>query len=59
MVNCCTTDMGVDGVDGQMRFWRNTRVANLSSGQSTTLGDRDPRLRVGRDRLTTASGRRV
>jgi methionine-rich copper-binding protein CopC len=38
MVNCCTTDMEVDGVDGQMRFWRNTRVANLNSGQSTTLG---------------------
>ena len=37
-VNCCTTDMEVDGVDGQMRFWRNTRVANLSAGQSTTLG---------------------
>ena len=30
--------MEVDGVDGQMRFWRNTRVADLSSGQSTTLG---------------------
>jgi methionine-rich copper-binding protein CopC len=38
MVNCCTTDMQVDGVDGQMRFWRNTRVANLNGGQSTTLG---------------------
>ena len=37
-VNCCTTDMEVDGVDGQMRFWRDTRVADLSSGQSTTLG---------------------
>ena len=37
-VNCCTTDMEVDGVDGQMRFWRNTRVAGLNSGQSTTLG---------------------
>ena len=37
-VNCCTTDMEVDGVDGQMRFWRNTRVADLNSGQSTTLG---------------------
>ena len=30
--------MEVDGVDGQLRFWRNTRVANLNSGQSTTLG---------------------
>ena len=37
-VNCCTTDMEVDGVDGQMRFWRDTRVADLSSGESTTLG---------------------
>ncbi len=36
--NCCTTDMTVDGVDGQMRFWRGTRVAGLSPGQSTTLG---------------------
>jgi Domain of unknown function (DUF4082)/Bacterial Ig-like domain len=38
MVNCCMTDMEVDAVDGQMRFWRNTRVANLNGGQSTTLG---------------------
>ena len=36
--NCCTTDMTVDGVDGQMRFWRGTRVASLSPSQSTTLG---------------------
>ena len=27
-VNCCTTDMDVDGADGKMRFWRNTRVAS-------------------------------
>jgi len=36
--NCCTTDMDVNGIDGQMRFWRNTRVANLSPTQSTVLG---------------------
>ena len=36
--NCCTTDMTVDGVDGQMRFWRGTRVANLGPSQSTILG---------------------
>jgi len=36
--NCCTTDMTVDGADGQMRFWRGTRVAGLSPSQSTTLG---------------------
>jgi hypothetical protein len=37
-VNCCTTDMEVDGTDGQLRFWRNTRVAGLSANQTTTLG---------------------
>ena len=37
-VNCCTTDMEVDGTDGQLRFWRNTRVANLTADQTTTLG---------------------
>lgn len=37
-VNCCTTNMTVDGTDGQLRFWRNTRVASLGAGQSTTLG---------------------
>lgn len=36
--NCCTTDMEVDGIDGQLRLWRNTRVANLSPTQSTVLG---------------------
>lgn len=36
--NCCTTDMTVDGVDGQMRFWRGTRVADLAPSQKTTLG---------------------
>ncbi|MET1005384.1 MAG: DUF4082 domain-containing protein [Propionibacteriaceae bacterium] len=38
MVTCCTADMKVGGVDGAMRFWRNTRVANLSASQTTTLG---------------------
>lgn len=37
-VNCCTTDMEVSGTDGQLRFWRNTRVAGLSANQTTTLG---------------------
>ena len=37
-VNCCTTDMEVNGTDGQLRFWRNTRVAGLSPNQTTTLG---------------------
>lgn len=38
MANCCTTDMEVDGVDGQLRFWRNTRVASLAPTDSTVLG---------------------
>jgi methionine-rich copper-binding protein CopC len=37
-VNCCTTDMKVDGTDGQMRFWRNTRVPALGATQTTVLG---------------------
>jgi hypothetical protein len=37
-VNCCTTDMRVDGTDGQLRFWRNTRVPALAAGQTTVLG---------------------
>ena len=37
-VNCCTTNMEVDGTDGQLRFWRNTRVASLTANQTTTLG---------------------
>ncbi len=36
--NCCTTDMTVDGTDGQLRFWRGTRVASLGATQETTLG---------------------
>ncbi len=38
-----------DGADGQLRFWRNTRVANLTADQTTTLGSRHPRLRMGRE----------
>ncbi len=37
-VNCCTTDMETDGSYAQLRFWRNTRVANLTANQTTTLG---------------------
>ncbi len=37
-VTCCTTDMKVGGVDGGLRFWRNTRVANLGVAQTTVLG---------------------
>jgi hypothetical protein len=36
-VNAGTTDITVPAVYGKMRFWRNTRVAGLASGQSTTL----------------------
>ena len=36
--NCCAIDMTVGQADGQMRFWRNTRVATLASGASTTIG---------------------
>ncbi|MGN6575118.1 MAG: N,N-dimethylformamidase beta subunit family domain-containing protein, partial [Nocardioides sp.] len=38
MVNCCDTDMVVGSADGKMRFWRNTRVANLAAGATTTVG---------------------
>src|SRR3954447_18414807 len=38
-VNCCTTDMHVSGTYKNLRFWRNTRVANLAAGSTTTLGD--------------------
>ena len=40
-VNCCagsTIDMVVGAEDGAMRFWRNTRVANLTGNQVTTVG---------------------
>jgi hypothetical protein len=36
-VNAGTTDITVPASYGKLRFWRNTRVANLASGQSTTL----------------------
>jgi methionine-rich copper-binding protein CopC len=32
--------MQVPATDGQLRFWRNTSVANLAAGQVATLGDR-------------------
>ena len=38
MVNCCQQDMQVGSADGKMRFWRNTRVANLASNATTTIG---------------------
>jgi hypothetical protein len=36
-VNSGTTDITVQAQYSKIRFWRNTRVASLSSGQSTTL----------------------
>ncbi len=38
-VNCCTTDMHVGAESKGLRFWRNTKVANLSGGAKATLGD--------------------
>ena len=45
-VNSGTTDITVPAQYAKLRFWRNTRVASLASGQSTTLdaGRRHPRL---------------
>ncbi len=37
-VNCCAVDMVVGAEDGDMRFWRNTRVEALSGSQTTTVG---------------------
>ena len=37
VVNSGTTDITVPAQYGKLRFWRNTRVAGLSAGQSTTL----------------------
>ena len=34
---CTTTDITVPSQYSKLRFWRNTRVASLSPGQSTTL----------------------
>jgi hypothetical protein len=36
-VNSGTTDITVPSAYSKLRFWRNTRVASLASGQSTTL----------------------
>ena len=36
-VNSGTTDITVPSQYAKLRFWRNTRVASLASGQSTTL----------------------
>jgi Domain of unknown function (DUF4082)/Fibronectin type III domain/Bacterial Ig domain len=36
-VNSGTTDITVPASYSKLRFWRNTRVASLTSGQSTTL----------------------
>ncbi|MGE0538106.1 MAG: DUF4082 domain-containing protein, partial [Pirellulales bacterium] len=33
------TSLVVSAADGQLRFWRNTDLANLAPGQSATLGD--------------------
>ncbi|MET9022692.1 DUF4082 domain-containing protein [Actinopolymorpha sp. NPDC004070] len=38
MVNCCATDMHVGGADAKLRFWRNTKVAGLTSTATATLG---------------------
>jgi len=37
-VNCCAINMQVGSADGKMRFWRNTRVASLATGTTTTVG---------------------
>lgn len=37
-VNCCTTNMVADASYSLLRFWRNTRVANLTGSATTTLG---------------------
>ncbi|WP_426244008.1 DUF4082 domain-containing protein [Nocardioides sp. LHG3406-4] len=37
-INCCAINMSVGSADGRMRFWRNTRVANLTGSQTTTIG---------------------
>ncbi len=36
-VNAGTTDIQVPAAYSKLRFWRNTAVANLASGQTTTL----------------------
>ena len=37
MVNCCSYSITVPGSMATLRFWRNTSVANLGSGQTATL----------------------
>ncbi|HEX5917856.1 MAG TPA: DUF4082 domain-containing protein [Nocardioides sp.] len=37
-INCCAINMVVGQADGQMRFWRNTRVAALGANATTTIG---------------------
>ena len=36
-VNCCSYALTVPAADGKMRFWRNTSVAALGTGQTATL----------------------
>jgi hypothetical protein len=40
-VNCCTNgiQMTVGSEAGKMRFWRNTNIANLAPGATTTFGN--------------------
>jgi hypothetical protein len=40
-VNCCTSGiaMRVNAEQGKFRFWRNTNIANLAPGASTTFGN--------------------
>jgi large repetitive protein len=38
-VNCCTYAITVPAADGKMRFWRNTSIATLASGQTATLSN--------------------
>ena len=39
MVNCCSYAIEVPAADGKMRFWRNTSVATLATGQVAILPD--------------------
>ena len=38
-VQCCTTTVEVPAAYSQLRFWRNTSVASLGTGQVATLAD--------------------
>ena len=44
VVNTGTTDIKVPAQYAKLRFWRNTSVANLTAGQSATLGQGDGTL---------------